>query len=1010
MLKRKAKIFLLILLETFVLSATLFSNFINYDVTIVNVDDAPNDLYDLRMNGPQINITTPENKTYTEPMSGYYLATYGFENESDGSEPGGWWYGAQTVENVFSEVFSTEDGHNKVVRIIDQNNTDGWPGLYRDFTPSRSYGTIELWFRFNVVADRVGFQIRESGNQILLLVQVDSTGNWIYYIGGSLYDVPNIPNSTPNTWHHIKIDFRCNGAPSYLDISNDRFIFTIDGISSGELQHRYSGYSSYENFDIGSGLASIVNFSVDAIGLSWDPNYNVGNNLNEGLLLSYQKATSLEWEGYSLDGQINRTIFGNATIPFPTDEGLHTIQVFGNESSGIDHWSEIRYFSIDYPPIEIVTPENKTYTEPMIGYYPATYGFENDLDGTVPQEWVDNSQAGCTARVSSEHLGHKKVVHFQDNSVNKLYFDKFFSAQTYGTIELWLLVEDSTNGIGIRTFNQTDHMIYITVGLNKWMYVDSTDTQLNIPAFDGVYDPVSNTWYHLTIHFRCDGAPDYKGLNENKYKVIIDGIESGELEARRDVTYVDGLDFTTSAPETTEAWVDAIGFSWDPDYTLGDNLNEGLLLSFDLVFSPDWLGYSLDGQANRTILGSTTIPFLSEGLHTIQLYGNDSIGTIYKSEIRYFSIDSPPIITINKPNPNGIFGLNAPDFNISIIDLDLNETWYSLDNGITNITFSGLTGIINQTEWDKLSDGPLTIRFYANSTGGLENFKEVIVIKDITVPIISINNPSENNFFSRNSPSFNITIIEHSLNSTWYTLNNGITNTTFTGLIGTINQTEWDKLSEGIAIIRFYANDSFGKLNYSEIIIYKDITDPDLTIFSPLNGDRFTTLPPAYHIDVNEINLESVWYSIDGGLNKYQITQYEGYINTNAWNYAPIGAITIRFCAEDKAGNFVYTDIVIQKSLPSQPLDINLIIIIIVIVSLIGIGILGGFLYSKKHVRINKLRLEVERVEKASKPKRTKIKKEQPIGIPPILNCPFCQTELSGFQKYCNYCGAKLRE
>ena len=38
--------------------------------------------------------------------------------------------------------------------------------------------------------------------------------------------------------------------------------------------------------------------------------------------------------------------------------------------------------------ITIVTPENKTYTEPDSGYFPATYGFENDLDGSNPDDWV----------------------------------------------------------------------------------------------------------------------------------------------------------------------------------------------------------------------------------------------------------------------------------------------------------------------------------------------------------------------------------------------------------------------------------------------------------------------------------------------------------------------------------------------------------------------------------------------------------------------------------------------
>lgn len=45
-----------------------------------------------------------------------------------------------------------------------------------------------------------------------------------------------------------------------------------------------------------------------------DPAYLVGDNLNEGLLFSFENSTTLDWMGYSLDGQTNRTIFGNTTI------------------------------------------------------------------------------------------------------------------------------------------------------------------------------------------------------------------------------------------------------------------------------------------------------------------------------------------------------------------------------------------------------------------------------------------------------------------------------------------------------------------------------------------------------------------------------------------------------------------------------------------------------------------------------------------------------------------------
>ncbi|GAG71741.1 unnamed protein product, partial [marine sediment metagenome] len=98
---------------------------------------------------------------------------------------------------------------------------------------------------------------------------------------------------------------------------------------------------------------------IDGIGCSWYPDYNIGDNLNEGLLLSYNTNTNLDWMGYSLDGLDNVTIMGNTTIPMP-EEGSHSIQVFGNDSSDTMYGSNIRHFSIN--PIILITPDNKTYT------------------------------------------------------------------------------------------------------------------------------------------------------------------------------------------------------------------------------------------------------------------------------------------------------------------------------------------------------------------------------------------------------------------------------------------------------------------------------------------------------------------------------------------------------------------------------------------------------------------------------------------------------------------------
>ena len=52
----------------------------------------------------------------------------------------------------------------------------------------------------------------------------------------------------------------------------------------------------------------------------------------------------------------------------------------------------------------------------------------------------------------------------------------------------------------------------------------------------------------------------------------------------------------------------------------------------------DWIGYSLDGGANVTIAGSTTVGGLSEGGHSIVVYARDSNGNMAASNTVFFTI------------------------------------------------------------------------------------------------------------------------------------------------------------------------------------------------------------------------------------------------------------------------------------------------------------------------------------------------------------------------------------
>ena len=151
------------------------------------------------------------------------------------------------------------------------------------------------------------------------------------------------------------------------------------------------------------------------------------------------------------------------------------------------------------------------------------------------------------------------------------------------------------------------------------------------------------------------------------------------------------------------------------------------------------MGYSLDGQNNVSILGNRTIPFLSNGLHHITLNVNDTLGTVFTTPRRYFIVGSSnPEVSIISPTINQYFGNSAPNFTTTTQGVNLDKIWYSVDNGITNITIYTSTAMINQTEWDKIPHGLVSLNLYINDTFGRLGYFTVNFNKDLNAPTTSI--------------------------------------------------------------------------------------------------------------------------------------------------------------------------------------------------------------------------------------------------------------------------------
>jgi len=314
---------------------------------------------------------------------------------------------------------------------------------------------------------------------------------------------------------------------------------------------------------------------------------------------------------------------------------------------------------------------------------------------------------------------------------------------------------------------------------------------------------------------------------------------------------------------------------------------------------------------------------LGNGTVTIQFYANDTVGNEGMSQITIHKDIAAPIVYINYPIPGLVFSTLAPEFDISVVDSQLDSMWYTIDRGLTLIPIVSTTGTIDQTEWDKKGEELVEFWFYANDSLGNTAFSYRIIVKDTIQPIITINSPSLYDITGVWAPSFNLSIVEPNLDSVWYTLDNGVTNISTVSLSGTIDLAEWIKFGNETVTIRFYASDLAGHVGFSEVTVLKDIITPIITINSPNVGDLYTNIAPSFSISIEEPNLNLIWYTLDGGVTTISISSLTGVINQIEWDKLGNGTVTIQFYASDTVGNEGMSQITVYKDITAPLIVIN---------------------------------------------------------------------------------------
>ncbi len=327
----------------------------------------------------------------------------------------------------------------------------------------------------------------------------------------------------------------------------------------------------------------------------------------------------------------------------------------------------------------------------------------------------------------------------------------------------------------------------------------------------------------------------------------------------------------------------------------------------------------IDNSVNITlVLYSGNLYFndtyiFSDGVHTIIFFANDTEGNMNSTESAIFTVDTTaPSVIIDYPTVT-TYSTSQIDINATIIDATstIHTVLAEIDNTV-NITLVLYGGNLYFNDTYIFSDGPHTIRIFANDTLGFMNSTEIIAfIVDTTAPSVVIDHPTTT-IYSTSQIDINATIIDAT--STIHTVLAEIDNMINITLVlygGNLYFNDTYIFSDGAHIIRIFANDTQGNMNSTETIAFTvDTTAPSVIIDYPT-----ATTYTITQIDINATiidstsSIDTVLAEIDGIVN-ITLVLYGGNLYFNDTYVFSQGGHIIRIFANDTLGFMNSTEII----------------------------------------------------------------------------------------------------
>jgi hypothetical protein len=810
--------------------------------------------------GPSVSITSPTGGEYFDATAPSYVVEI-----TDSESPiDSMWYTLNGGVNIFFTVNGT----------IDQNN---WTAL--------GNGPVTMVFYANDSAGNTNSDMlivnKDVSNPVVLITT--PTGGEYFDATAPSYvvEIDDAESPIDSMWYTlnggVNIFFTVNGT---IDQNN----WTILG--NGPVTIIFFANDSAGN--VGSDTA-IVN--KDAVGPSVSITSPTGGEYFDATAPSYvveidDAESPIDSMWYTLNGGVNIFFTVNGTIDQNNwtilGNGPVTIIFFANDSAGnVGSDTVVVNKDASNPAVLITTPTGGEY-----------------FDATAPSFFVEITDSESPIDSRWYTLNGGVNIFF---TVNGTIDQNNWTALADGLITIIFFANDSAGNINFDTVvvnkDATDPSVSIT-SQTGGEYYGATAPGYTVEIGDNNLELM---WYTLNgganIFFTVNGT-----IDQNNWTALADGSITIIFFANDTAGNV-AFDQVIVNKDTTAPTIIIISPTGG---TYGVAAPDLTVQIYDDTLDTMW--YTIDGGAtNITFTSNGTIDpiewsALGNGPVTLTFYANDTFGLMNSTFIDFSKNADAPVITIVSPTSDSNYGTAAPGFIVRITDPDLHTMWYTIDGGVTNITFLA-NETIDQNNWTAHIDGAVTIIFYANDTFGNLNSRSVVINKDTVVPTVNIVSifPTLNQLLGVISPSFIVEIDDPILDTMWYSLNDGLTNYTFV-TNGTINQLAWDSVSNGTVRIYFYANDLAGNEAFDSILMRVDKDIPTITVNLPVD-DTVIGTRPFINITVYDTNVDSIWYIIAPYSFIILTNNTNQQLPLSIWNALPEGSFTIELFANDTAGN-----------------------------------------------------------------------------------------------------------